>query len=378
MGPDCRTLVFDRIRQSGPLTVAEYMTLALYAPGLGYYARAVQRSGRAGDFVTSVDIGPLFGRLLATWFCEMLDALPGGGPVDLVEAAAGNGRLTRDILDACSRHRPDLYGRVRATLVECSPAAREAAAVAVAPHRERVAGIVPALPPRIDGVLFANELLDAMPVHVVEMTREGLAEVYVDADGDRLVERRGVPSVPELAAYFARLGLALEPGGRAEVNLAALAWIREAAAALARGYLVLIDYGYEAPQLYAGSRATGTLRTYHRHLTDAPDPGHAAGPPWLAEPGQRDITSHVDLTSVRATAEAAGLQTLLDTDQSRFLLAAVERTGLAAELAAPDRQRDRLALKTLMVPEGLGTAFRVLVFGRHVPPLSRHRDGGIL
>ncbi len=378
MAADCRALILDRIRQSGPITVAEFMHLALYAPGAGYYARAVRRSGRAGDFVTSVDLGPLFGRLLAAWFCEMQDALAGDAPFDLVEAAAGNGRLTRDILDACICHRPDLYGRVRATLVECSPTAREAAEVTLAPHHERVAGISPALPARVEGVIFANELLDAMPVHVVEMTGEGLVEVFVDADGDRLVERRGAPSTPELAAYFERLGLALEPGGRAEVNLAALAWVRDAAAALVRGYLVLIDYGHEAPLLFSGSHATGTLRSYHRHLTDAPDPGQTGAPAWLAEPGQRDITSHVDLTSVKRTAEAAGLQTLVDTDQSRFLLAAVERSDLAAELAAPDRQRDRLALKTLMVPEGLGTAFRVLVFGRHAPALSLRRDGGIL
>jgi len=367
---DCRALIVERIRQSGPITVAEYMDLALYAPGLGYYARAAQRSGRAGDFVTSVDVGPMFGRLLAWSIADMLSAMGGPAPgptsVDLVEVAAGNGRLARDVLDGLELRAPDCYGRVSLTLVDRSDEARRQHTTTLARHAGRLTRSTATMPPRIHGVVFCNELLDAMPVHLVAMTGTGLAEVYVEADGNRLLERLGPLSTPALARYFDALGVALEPGQRAEINLAALAWIRETAACLVHGYLVIIDYGLEAAQLFA-PHAPGTLRTIHRHLADARGPDADPSPPWLVDPGSRDLTTHVDLTSVRREAERAGLRTVLVTDQARFLLTAAERSGLLTEVAAPERLRERLALKTLLVPEGMGTTHRVLVFAADAP-----------
>ncbi|MDO8834925.1 MAG: SAM-dependent methyltransferase, partial [Vicinamibacterales bacterium] len=347
----------------------------------GYYARAAQRSGGAGDFVTSVDIGPLFGALLASNVAGMARSLDDGNPssepapVDLVEAAAGNGRLSRDILDALSRRFPALYDRIRLTLVERSASARGAHAATLAAHARHLRASREDLPAGVDGLIFCNELLDAMPVHVVTVTAGGLAEVFVDLVDDRLAERLGPPSTPALGAYFESLGIRLDPGARAEVNLAALAWIREAAAALSRGFLLVIDYGHEAAQLFSSPHAGGTLRTFHRHLADAPATSAAAAgtPPWLIDPGSRDLTTHVDLTSVRRTAEAAGLVTVLDTDQSRFLLGEAERSGLIFELEAPERLRDRLALKTLLVPGGMGTTHRVLAFAKDVPALSTAR-----
>ena len=244
---DCRALIVERIRQSGPLTMAAFMDLALYAPGLGYYARAAQRSGRAGDFVTSVDIGPLFGALLASSLAGMARALDGAdppsepAPVDLVEAAAGNGRLSRDVLDALRQRCPALYDRIRLTLVERSASARDAHAATLAAHTRHLRASRADLPAGVDGIIFCNELLDAMPVHVVTMTAGGLAEVFVDLADERLVERLGPPSTPALGAYFEALGICLEPGARAEVNLAAISWIRETATALSRGFLLVID-----------------------------------------------------------------------------------------------------------------------------------------
>jgi len=184
------------------------------------------------------------------------------------------------------------------------------------------------------------------------------------------VERMGPPSSGELAAYFEALGIELETGARADVHLAGLAWIRQAASCLARGYLVIIDYGHEAAQLFSTSHATGTLRTFHRHVADAPAFDQPGVAPWLVDPGSRDLTTHVDLTSVRMEAERCGLVTIVDTDQSRFLLTAAEQAGLLAAMAAPDRSRERLALKTLLVPSAMGTTHRVLVFAREAPALS--------
>jgi SAM-dependent MidA family methyltransferase len=148
------------------------------------------------------------------------------------------------------------------------------------------------------------------------------------------------------------------------VNLAAVAWVTDVAARLRRGFLVLIDYGYEAAELYSEARAGGTLTTYYRHLVDAPGAGAEAGAHWLADPSGRDLTSHVDFTSVRRAAERAGLETVSVAEQTRFLLDILEGSPLVAELSAPDRLADRLALKTLLMPGGLGSTHTVMVFAK--------------
>ena len=366
MVADCRALVAERIRQRGPITVAEFIDLALYAPGVGYYARAAKRSGRTGDFFTSVDVGPVFGALLAERFASWWRAMGtgAGGPArfDLVESAAGNGRLTRDILDAAARRDPAFYAAIAAHLVERSAEARAAHPAMLASHLPHLSSSGGDAPADIEGVLFANELLDAFPVHLVEMTEAGLREVYVDLDADRLVDRPGPPSSPALARYLADAGVTLARGARAEINLAAVDWVATTAARLRRGFLLLIDYGYEAAELYSEARARGTLAAYHRHLVDAPGP--EGGPPWLADPGGRDLTSHVDFTSVRRAAQRAGFETVTITSQTRFLLEILEASPLVSELSAPDRLADRLALKTLLMPGGLGSTLTVMVFAK--------------
>lgn len=384
-----RELIVRRICEEGPLPFAEYMDLALYHPEFGYYARADRRSGRAGDFLTSVDSGTVFGALLARQFAEMWPlAAPGAAPA-LVEAGAGSGRLARDVLDHLAAVCPDLYRTLRLTLVERSPAARAAQAATLGAHAARLAGAATELPAGVRGVVFANELLDALPVHPIVMTADGVREVHVDRDGDRLVERLG-PASAAVRAHVARFGIRLEPGWRAEVSPAAVAWVAAAARRLARGFLVLIDYGHEARELYSLTHARGTLTCYRRHRAAVGGEGGAAAP-WLAEPGACDITAHVDLTAIRTAAEQAGLQTLAVLDQTYFLLAlaalggrgevprptangqASGRQGAPRNPASrdewpldPGALRERLALKTLLVPGGLGSTHKVLIFGRNV------------
>ena len=345
------------------MTVAAFMELALYHPEIGYYARAAQRSGRAGDFVTSVDVGPVFGELLEVQLAEMAALLaadvPTAATVDIVEAAAGNGRLSADILRAARRRDPAFYERIRLHLVEASAAARAEQARVLGAERERLASSSQDLPSSFVGVLFANELLDALPVHQVVMRPGGLREVYVRASGGSLRTVEGPPSTPELAAYLDRLGVNIEPGWHGEINLRATEWIRAAARSLSRGFIIIIDYGHEARDLYSVRHAGGTLTTFMRH-TQAGSERPADAPAWLQEAGDRDITAHVDFTSVRMAAEAEGLTTLGFLDQTYFLM------GLgAATLDTADLKR-RLALKTLLIPGGLGSTHKVLIFGKGV------------
>jgi SAM-dependent MidA family methyltransferase len=355
------------IRERGPMTVAAFMDLALYDPRAGYYARAPRRSGRAGDFFTSVDVGPLFGELLAIQIADMAGIVEsaGGGAFTLVEAGAGDGRLAADIGRAMRARRPDLYRRAELHLVEASAAARAAQAATLREAWDRPVASTPSLPDRFDGVLLANELLDALPVHQVVMRDAGLREVYVRASSDgRLDTVEGPPSTPALAEYLERQGVMLQPGWRVEVNLQAIDWVREAARRLGRGFIVLVDYGHEARELYSPSHAGGTLTTFSRHVMQGADAG---APAWLQRPGAQDITSHVDFTSVRAAAEAEGLTTLGFMDQTYFVVALVPRLDLAHASDSITRQ-----LKTLLLPGGLGSTMKVLILAKDVgrPPLA--------
>jgi SAM-dependent MidA family methyltransferase len=176
-----------------------------------------------------VDVGPLFGELLAVQFAEMhalLDRVAPGAPhFDLVEAAAGNGRLARDVLDAAAQHHPSLYGALRLTLVERSAAARQSQAEILGPHAVKLASSDADLPSTVHGVIFANELLDAMPAHAVVMRGGALREIYIDDRDGQLVEVEDALSTPALHEHFERVGARLDEGARAEVSLAALDWV---------------------------------------------------------------------------------------------------------------------------------------------------------
>src|SRR5262245_3399605 len=332
------------------------MELALYHSEYGYYARAARRSGRAGDFFTSVDVGPLFGELLAVQIAEMAALLESPeSAFDLVEAGAGSGRLAADVLRAIKQRHPDLFGRLQLRLIEASPQARAAQAEPVREVFDRPFVSSESAPDSIEGVVFANELLDAFPVHQVVMREDGLKEVYVSPHL-RIIE--GPPSTPALAEYLDRLHVTLEPGWRAEINLRAVEWVRDVARRLRRGFVIVIDYGHEARDLYSASHSAGTLTTFTRHTSDVPSADDFF-PAWLEHAGDQDITSHVDFTSVRAAAEGEGLTTIGFLDQTYFIL------GLLDTTRTPDF-RERLALKTLLMPGGLGSTMKVLIFGKGV------------
>jgi SAM-dependent MidA family methyltransferase len=374
-------LIADLVLERGPLTVAAFMELALYHPVFGYYARAAQRSGRAGDFFTSVDVGPVFGELLEVQLAEMAGILQAtaepakaaektcssessassAAPVfDLVEAGAGNGRLSADILRALRDRHRELYSQVRLHLVEASASARDAQQSTLGDLRDRLSSASVSLPESFEGVLIANELLDAFPVHQVVMRDDGLHEVYVGSDpgSDTVLKlREGPLSTTAVSAYLSRLGVTLEPGWRAEINLRAVEWIREAARRLQRGFIILIDYGHEARDLYSASHAQGTLTTFSRHQAGM---ALAVEPAWLERPGEQDISAHVDFTSVRDAAEAAGLTTIAFLDQTYFVL------GLVEEWTAVALAERSAALKTLMMPGGLGSTHKVMIFGKGV------------
>lgn len=351
-----------RIAACSGLPFAEFMAACLYHPQYGYYMAPRERIGKQGDFFTSSSVHALFGRLIARQLAQMAGHL-GDDTFQVVEQGAGEGHLALDILDALAAEFPELYARLSYTLVEVGPASRARQARTLAAHTARVQWCAADEWTLASGCFLSNELVDAFPVHVVEKQAGCWRELFVvNAADDGFAEEFRDPSTPALAEHFHWLGTAPVEGNRAEVNLAAPVWMRQVGARLGRGFVITIDYGYPATELYALHRRAGTLLCYRQHQADD-DPYTAVG--------EKDITSHVDFTALQRAGEEAGLATLWFGEQYRFLLAlgfVEELLRLQAQCADEREARAlRLTLKNLILPEqGMGETFKVLVQGKGV------------
>jgi len=363
---ELRTIILARIREKGRITFAEYMRACLYEPGLGYYTSPGRKVGAAGDFYTSSNVHQVFGRLIAREISRMWETMAAPAHFDIVEVGAGNGRLARDILDTISELDPALYGALTYRLVEAEPTLREMQCEMLAGHEAKAAWSTSAdlAGGRLSftGCLLSNELLDSFPVHLVEMTPDGLREVYVTALGEEFAEAFDLPSTPELAGYLARLGIELLAGQRAEINLAAPRWLETVARSMVRGFVLTIDYGYTAAELYAPLRKNGTLLCYYRHRVEEN--------PYIRA-GLQDMTSHVDFTTLMERGEELGLTKIWFGEQYRFLMGAgmlEEMMTLEARAASEEeRLKNRLILKKLILPEGgMGDTFKVLIQAKGV------------
>ena len=357
----------DRIRlamaqDGGALPFSRFMELSLYEPELGYYEHA--RVGRAGDFYTSVSVGPLFGELMALQGALWFDGLEAAGadigrPLHWVEAGAHEGRFAADFLGWLRRHRPDRYERIRYTIVEPSRRRREWQRATLEKFGDRVEWRE-ALPV-FEGVFFGNELLDAFPIERFGWER---------ASGSWFrwgVHPRGaafewcrMPAGPlggtPLDGLPAELLGVLPDGFTVECSPAAEAWWRSAASRLRRGWMVTFDYGYEDSDRFRPERERGTLRGYreHRHVDDV-----------LEQPGSIDLTAHVDFGRIAAVGEEAGLVTEGLESQRRFLtglMAATLKPGATFGEWTAGRVRQ---FQTLTHPQHLGHSFRVLVQKRN-------------
>jgi SAM-dependent MidA family methyltransferase len=321
--------------------------MALYEPGLGYYMSDRVVLGREGDYLTSPEVSPVFGAMLGRQFHEIWQVAGSPSSFDLVEAGAGSGALARDILTWCRRTHPELFESIRYSIVEISPslAERQKRRLRAEALDDRVDWLEE-MPPDVSGVIFSNELLDAMPVHRIAVQGNALHEVYVTWDGSNFAEelRDALPAVCE---YFEQSRVRPGEGCWAEVNLAAPAWTQEAAACLRQGVLLTMDYGYEAGELYAPWRSEGTLLCFRRH-------NPSTNP--YTRIGRQDMTSHIDLTTVRKAGEEGGLATIGLVSQFQFLT----NLGITEAIAAPEGGQleeyfaRRRAVTELLDPGGLG------------------------
>ncbi len=348
--------IIARIRNEGGIPFRLFMTMALYHPLLGYYCSPREKMGRSGDYLTSPEVSPLFGVMVGRQLRQMWEAMGRPARFQIVETGAGTGALCRDILRWARRTAPELFEALEYLIVELSPtlAGRQRDLAQGEGLAEEVRW-AEALPDDIEGCLLSNELLDAMPVHRVAVEGGRLLETFVGWDGHCFVEEMRIPSSPEIETYFERLKILPGEGCRAEVNLEALRWVREAASALRRGFVLTFDYGYEARELFAQWRRDGTLLCFYHH-NPSNDP--------YSRLGRQDMTSHLDFTSLRCAGEKAGLRTLGMVSQAEFLA----NLGISEALSPPgegetdleDYFARRRAVIELLDPAGLGR-IKVLV-----------------
>ena len=350
------TILADRIAAGGPIPFAEFMRECLYHPERGYYSRLGTQ--RRGDYYTSVDVHPIFGRLIARQLAEMWQLLGSPLPFVAVESGAGTGRLAANILDFAARELPQFYAATEYIAVERSAQRRAEHVATLASHaaRGRVSSSAE-VPQKISaGCIFSNELIDALPTHRVVMKDGKLQEIYVGIEGGRFVEVPLAPSTPALKQYFQEQGIAIPEGQHAEACLEACRWIENAGRVLERGFVLTIDYGHEAPALYNEHHNRGTLLAYRNHQVTEDI---------LDAPGEQDLTSHVNFTALQLWGRHAGLETTGMATQSQFLVA-LGKANEFADLYEPgqsevDKLRARLSLKNLIHPEGLGEKFQVLI-----------------
>ncbi len=333
----------ERIAREGPISFRDFMAAALYDPQEGYYARGAA-IGERGDFVTSPYVSPAFAKAVARRFAgETKDY---SGPVDFVEAGAGEGKFLEDFAAALAEADPELSARVRYTAIERSAAAREILGKRSFPSPVRILESLHELGDgTVSGWIFSNELYDALPVVRITGSPRGLQELKVDVESDAFVWRL-LPAPDAYREHLEEFGVTLETGQVAEISFGAAPLHRTLARALARGSLVAFDYGHRSAVLYhSTARRHGTLAVHFAGLRRG-DP--------LSRPGQVDLTAHVHWDLLIRAGEAEGLATESIVRQGRWLVEA----GLF-DFVADDAERWRAY--RLVDPEGMGEELSVLV-----------------
>ena len=361
-GPEARAhsdrlvvYIAERIAAAGGwLSFADYMAMALYEPGLGYYTAGAHKLGAAGDFVTAPELTPIFGQAVAAQVAEVLRQTGG----NVLELGAGSGRLALDMLRELERLDclPERY-----LILEVSADLRQRQQVLISaeiPHLSERVVWLDGLPERVHGVVLGNEVLDALPVHLVRWYEGGLYErgVVLTPQGgfgwqDRLLESGALFEAAQILPVGSTDYLS-------EINLAAPALVHSLAERLDRGLILFIDYGFPRREYYHPDRKAGTLMCHYRH--------HAFDDPFFL-PGLTDITAHIDFTAIADAALDAGLDVLGYADQAHFLLNCGALTCLERfSVGSVPYHKQAAALNRLLMPAEMGELFKVVALASGV------------
>lgn len=371
--PTLGDLLRQRIAAQGPLDFPDFMSTALYHPDLGYYAREPRQIGRNGDFFTSVSVGPLFGELLARRFLRWWQSAGCPQHWRIIECGSHDGTLAADVLRALSQLDATALDALEYAIPEPIPRLRNAQRLTLhpfLPHVLHLANSAELAAHPLPGIAFGNEVLDALPFHVLEWQATGWHSCHVGcgSDGRFCWETRHRQAAPALTSALAPLGTDFPIGYRTELRTGYAAFFAPLLDALSSGMLLWLDYGFARPDYYHPARHQGTLRTFSRHRAAA-DP--------LLDPGGIDITAHVDFTAVAEAAMTLGCRPLTFRNQGSWLT----EVGRECLLAMEDRPDARLLrqFQSLVHPAHLGGRFHVLELAHNdpapalIPDADRHR-----
>lgn len=296
-------LIIQKIQQDGPISFHDYMEMALYYPGLGYYTSPQEKFGKEGDYYTSPIISSMYGEMLGKQLEEMWNLL-GKGAFTIVEYGAGTGALAGDILIYLKKNE-ELYTNLQYIIIEKSESLRK-----VQQHLpvEKVRWINNIKEINgFSGCVLSNEVLDNFAVHSVVMQDE-LMEVFVNYEDEfREILK---PASPELKHYLSDQNITLPQNYRTEINLEAITWIKDIAESMQKGFVITVDYGYPAAEYYSEKRKLGTLACYYKHTVTEE---------YYKNIGKQDITAHVNFTALVIFGKRYGLQFSGFCNQNYFL-----------------------------------------------------------
>lgn len=380
LGAPCATpslagILGERIERLGPLRFPDFMAAALYEPECGYYARKTRQIGRGGDFFTSVSVGPLFGEILARRMRREWQESGAPSRWRIIECGAHDGTLAGDILGALATLEPRAFAALEYVIPEPLPRLQAAQRATLRPYHARVRWVASPLElaaEPLPGIAFGNEVLDALPFHVVERRAGAWLERRVArGPAGGFSWQSAAIDDPRLLAALAPVGGDFPDGYRTEVRTCYDAFLQPLAGALQSGLMLWIDYGFARPDYYHPDRTAGTLRTFAKHQ---------AGANPLENPGATDITAHVDFTAVAAAARALGGRPTEFRNQAAWLTAAA-RSWLLEQDGHPQPSFAR-QFQTLTHPAHLGACFHILELAwnpaatpRDAPALARHLFG---
>lgn len=350
------------------ITFYRFMQLALYDAEDGYYTRQRDKIGKTADFYTSSSVNPVFAKTLLNSFLEMFSQLGYKEQLNFLEIGGGDGKFAKDLLDELQSAHPTTYKNFRYYLLEASKYHEQLQNERLTEHQEqvRLIGSLDELPKNFQGIIFANELVDAFPVHRVLKRTDELREICVtwDEGNSKFVEITGPLSDIRLVDYFYSFEIELREGQRAEVNLDVIDWLESLAGVLASGYLVLIDYGHLAEVLYDTSRHDGSLMCYYQHQSND-------NPYRLV--GEQDITTHVNFSAIINEAAKLGMEQIYYNFQSNFLMSSgildffSENTGQGNNGSEQEQQlKTNRAIRQLITPGEMGEVFKVIIFNKGI------------
>lgn len=354
--PTLSDIVKKEIEDRGPISFRRFVELSLFHPRRGYYSSGKVAIGKSGDFYTAPSVHPSFGEILSR-FAVAARGLLGGEKLEILEFGAAGGRLALDVLEALRRDRPDAYGKTSYAMIETSPSAAGRAGKRLEGHRNRVRwmdDVGEMEPGGFSGVVIANEFLDSLPFHRLRHDGAGMKEVFLTTTGGRFEEVLLDIEDAQVREFSERYFGQYRRGEEAEARPLSGGWLAEVERALGRGFVLVIDYGFLAPELYSRGRRKGTFRCFYRHeLSDDP----------YARMGEQDITADVNFSELARVGDLLGLHTVRYATQGQFLadwgiLDVLEKYG------GPESEADRLAVKTLIMPEFMGSRFKALVLAK--------------